>query len=174
MDNIMTARLTLRPLAPDDFEAHYAMVGSDARVTWQREVHSREQALAALQSRIRDWEEHGFGMWAVIERATGHLIGHGGLQHLEQTGAVELGYYLGRPAWGKGYATELGRAALEYGFSRLRLPEIVAVVRHENHASQRVLTKLGFRYSHDARHYGFDVQYWRLPAADHRPQHGTR
>jgi RimJ/RimL family protein N-acetyltransferase len=69
-NEIRTARLLLRPLRLDDFEAHYAMVDSDPQVTWRREVLSREQAQAALQSRIRDWEAYGFGMWAVIEQAT--------------------------------------------------------------------------------------------------------
>lgn len=105
-------------------------------------------------------------MWAVIERTTQQLLGHGGLQHFKQPGAVELGYYLGEPAWGRGVATELGRAALDFGFARLHLPEIVAVVRPENRASQRVLTKLGFAYGHTAHYYGFDVQCFRLNAID--------
>jgi [ribosomal protein S5]-alanine N-acetyltransferase len=173
LDTLTTTRLLLRPFRLDDFEAHYAMVGSDPNVTWQRQVHSRDQAHAALLSRMRHWHEHGFGMWAVIERTSDQLIGHGGLQYLEQTSVVELGYYLGQPAWGFGFASELGRAVLAYGFEQLHLSEVVAVVRPENQASQRVLTKLGFHTSHTADHYGFEVQYWRLPAADFKPQPGT-
>jgi RimJ/RimL family protein N-acetyltransferase len=162
MDEITTARLHLRRFTVDDLDAHYVMVGSDPQVTWTSQVQSRQQAQAALEGRIRHWEEHGFGMWAIIERATQQLIGHGGLQMLEQSSEVELGYYLGRVAWGRGLATELGRAVVQYGFTQLHLPKIVAVVRPENHSSQRVLSKLGFEYLRNAHYYGFDVQYWCL------------
>ena len=162
MNQIVTERLLLRPLTSDDFETHYALVASDPQVTWQREALSREQAQAALEARLQHWDKHGFGMWAAIERATGRLLGHGGLQHLEGGLDVELGYYLGQPAWGRGLATELGRAALHYGFEDLLLKEIVAVVHPDNQVSQRVLTKLGLRYSYEAFHYGADVQVWRI------------
>jgi ribosomal-protein-alanine N-acetyltransferase len=98
-------------------------------------------------------------MYAVIEKATQQLIGHGGLQHFEQAPEVEVGYYLGQLAWGRGFATELGRAVLRYGFQQLHLPQIVVVVRPENQASQRVLSKLGLQHVGNGHHYGFDVQY---------------
>jgi ribosomal-protein-alanine N-acetyltransferase len=166
MQEITTTRLHLQRPMPDDLDAHYAMVGSDPQVTWSHQLQSRQQAQAALEGRIRHWEEHGFGMWTVIERATQQLIGHGGLQFLDESSDVELGYYLGRAAWGRGLATELGTAIVQYGFTYLRLPQIVAVVRPENHSSQHVLEKLGFEYLRDAHYCGFDVQYWRLQAGD--------
>jgi ribosomal-protein-alanine N-acetyltransferase len=166
MEDITTTRLHLRRPTLDDLDAHYAMVGSDPQVTWNHQVQSREQAQAALEGRIRHWSEHGFGMWSVIERATQQLIGHGGLQLLEDGTEVELGYYLGRTAWGRGLATELGMAVLRYSFSHLHLPQIVAVVRPENHPSQCVLEKLGFEFLRDAHYYGFDVQFWRAQAGD--------
>jgi ribosomal-protein-alanine N-acetyltransferase len=162
MDELTTERLHLRPLTLADFEADYAMVGSNPNVTWDHQVHPRDKAVEAHHRRLSHWEAHGFGMWAAIEKFTGLFIGHGGLQYLEQTGDVEVGYYLGEPSWRKGYATELGKAAIDYGFTRLKLPHIVAVVRPENHASQHVLSKLGLRFNHEAFHYGFNVQVWRV------------
>ena len=170
MHQITTERLRLRPLVEDDLDAHYSTIASDPQVTWDHIVHSREQARAALRKRIRHWAEHGFGMYAVIEKATQQLIGHGGLQHFEQAPEVEVGYYLGQPAWGRGFATELGRAVLRYGFEQLHLPQIVAVVRPENQASQRVLSKLGLQHVGSGHHYGFDVQYWRILSIHFRPQ----
>jgi RimJ/RimL family protein N-acetyltransferase len=84
MHEITTERLRLRPLVEDDLNAHYATIASDPQVTWDHIVHSREQARATLRKRIRHWAEHGFGMYAVIDKATQQLIGHGGLQHFEQ------------------------------------------------------------------------------------------
>jgi ribosomal-protein-alanine N-acetyltransferase len=103
MHEITTARLYLRPMAKDDFETDYAMVSSDPRVTWNHKAQSRDQAQITLDKRLRHWTDHGFGMYAVIERVTQQLIGHGGLQRLEETSDVELGYYLGWPAWGRGF-----------------------------------------------------------------------
>jgi RimJ/RimL family protein N-acetyltransferase len=172
MHEITTARLYLRPMAKDDFEADYAMVSSDPRVTWNHKAQSRDQAQITLKKRLRHWTDHGFGMYAVIERVTQQLIGHGGLQRLEETSDVELGYYLGWPAWGRGFATELSRAVLRYGFEQLLVRHIVAVVRPENEASQRVLCKVGMKYVRDAHYYGFCVQYWRILSDDFQPQNG--
>lgn len=170
MHEITTARLRLRPLVKDDLEDDYAMVGSDPQVTWNHKAQSRDQAQIALEKRLRHWVDHGFGMHAVIEKATQQLVGHGGLQRLEETSDVELGYYLGRSAWGRGFATELSRAVLRYGFEQLHLRQIVAVVRPENEASQRVLSKVGLQHVWDAHYYGFDVEYWRILSVDFQPQ----
>ena len=157
-----TARLRLRPFTFEDLNAHHQIIGSDSQVTFSGEPMTLEQSRSALEKRMRHWDEHGFGMWAVVQKDSGTLLGHAGLQTFESTGEVELGYYLGRSAWGQGVATEAGAACVRYGFETLELRQIVAVVRPANSASQKVLSKLGFRYEREAYYYGFDVQFWRL------------
>ena len=164
---VETARLFLRPLGSAYLEAHHALVGSDPQVTWSGRTNTLEKSRKVLETHMQHWEEHGFGMWAVLDKGSGELLGHAGLQRLEDTGEVQVGYYLGRPAWGKGYATEAGKAALRYGFEVLGLEHIVAVARPENLASQHVLSKLGLHHLRDEPHYGFDVQFWRLDARDY-------
>ncbi|HLG68841.1 MAG TPA: GNAT family N-acetyltransferase [Chloroflexota bacterium] len=159
---VYTTRLTLRPLNLQDFGAHYAAVDSDPAVTWDSREHSPAESMALLEWRIRERARCGFGIWAVIDKESGAFLGHCGLEYLEDTPEVELCYYLARSAWGRGFATEAARAALDFGFTQLGLKRIVAVVRPENSASQRVLAKLGFRYLGPARHYGFEVQLWNL------------
>jgi RimJ/RimL family protein N-acetyltransferase len=170
MQRLEIARLYLRPFTVDDLTAHHQMVGSDPQVIWHGKALTLEESRAARERRMNHREQHGFGMWAVVEKETGNLLGHAGLQMLENTDEVEPGYYFGRPAWGKGIAPEAGSACLRYGFETLALTEIVAVVRPENNASQRVLTKLGLHYVRDAHHYGFDVQYWQIARADFQPR----
>jgi RimJ/RimL family protein N-acetyltransferase len=80
--------------------------------------------------------------WAVTLRPTGALIGMAGLTPTDA--GAELGYWLGRPHWGAGYATEAARAVLGYGFGALGLPEVTAGWFADNPASGRVLAKLGF------------------------------
>lgn len=164
-----TERLQLRPLRLDDLWWNQRLIYSDPAVTWDGKTYEAVKALRALERRLKHWREHGFGMWAVIERGSGEPLGFAGLQYLEDTGDVEVGYYLGRNAWGKGYATEVGRAAVGYGLGVLGLSRVVAVMRPENLASQRVLAKLGLRHVRDEKHYGFMVQLWAFEAGDHPP-----
>jgi ribosomal-protein-alanine N-acetyltransferase len=161
---VETARLLLRPLGPEDLEEHHAVVGSDPQVTWDGKARTLEESRAYLEAHRQHWDEHAFGMWAAIEKTTGDFLGHAGLQTLEDTDDVQVGYYLGQRAWGRGFATEAARAALRYGFEYLGLPHIVAVARPENRASQKVLAKIGMCQAGIECHYGFDVQVWRIDA----------
>jgi [ribosomal protein S5]-alanine N-acetyltransferase len=170
MHSLETERLRLRPFILEDLAAHHQLVGNDLQVTWHGKALTLEESRAALERRMQHWEQHGFGMWAVVDKKTDNLLGHAGLQMLENTDEVELGYYFGRPAWGKGVATEAGAASIRYGFENLVLPQIAAVVRPENSASQHVLAKLGFQYVQNRHHYGFDVQVWQLSRADFQPK----
>lgn len=169
MPELETTRLHLRPLTLTDLNVHHRIVGNDPQVTFSGEPLTLEQSRSALEKRMRHWEEPGFGMWAVVQKDSGALLVHAGLQLLENTGEVELGYYLGRPAWGQGVATEAGAACVRFGFETLELRQIVAVVRPANGASQKVLSNLGFRYERDAHHYEFDVQLWRLERTRFQP-----
>lgn len=166
---IETQRLHLRALRPSDLQAHHAAIGSDPQVTWSGKTVTLEKSRENIENRLKHWETHGFGMWAVVTKEDGTLLGHAGLQQLEDTDEVEIGYYFGQKAWGHGYATEAGEAALRYGFEELHLSCIVAVVRTENAASQHVLTKLGLRHTRDEPHYGFDVQVWEIKADQFAP-----
>ena len=105
-----------------------------------------EDAESWIERAIAAQERQGFCRWAAIEKASEKLIGSSGFGHLYDEPSVELGYLLGSRFWGQGYATEAARACLHYGFERLNLPEIVAVVTPEHLASRRVLEKIGFSY----------------------------
>ncbi len=159
---IETPRLRLRPLRPDDLRALHATVYGDPAVAWDGRAHTLEEAREALEAKLRHAEEHGFGALAVEDRAQGAFLGWAGLQHLEGGPEVELGYYLGRAAWGRGLATELARALVAHARETLGLARLVAVVRPENAASQGVLAKAGLRPVGRGRHYDADVQVWAV------------
>ena len=169
---IETERLLLRAFTPEDFEA-FAGMRADAGV--MRFIgqpvgpQTLEQARAWQEKNDRRWQDNGFGMWAVVERATGELAGWCGLSRLEDTQEVEVGYGLARRAWGRGLATEAARASLRYGFERMGLTRIVAVVNPANHASRHVVEKLGLRHVKVARHYGADLDYFEISRADFQP-----
>ena len=121
-------------------------------------------SLAHLERLIAHQEEHGFSMWAVVERESGTVIGDCGLILFAHRGPeVELGFRLRVPFWGRGYATEAATAWIAYGFEELGLDRILAVTRDENAAAQRVLEKIGMRYEGRTDYDGRDV---RLYAAE--------
>lgn len=105
-----------------------------------------EQAAAWMLNYQDDLDRYGFGRWAVEVRESGQFIGFTGLSTLDDEmpiAGVDLAWALARPAWGHGYATEAGLAALEYGFDILGLPEIVAVTMARNVRSQAVMRRIG-------------------------------
>jgi RimJ/RimL family protein N-acetyltransferase len=82
----------------------------------------------------------------VTENETGAVIGEAGLYPMNGVGPdIELGYALGTPWWGRGYATEAARAILHAAFENLGVERVVAVAKRENTGSLHVLDKLGFR-----------------------------
>jgi [ribosomal protein S5]-alanine N-acetyltransferase len=98
-----------------------------------------------LRERMLDYYalHPGLGVWLTEERATGAPIGFHLLNNIQGETDIQVGYVLDKACWGKGYATEMCRALLRYGFAQLRLPRIVAITDLPNLASQRVLLKCG-------------------------------
>ncbi len=124
---IETARLVLRRFTEEDLD-DLAVIFAKPEVFWFPEKRgiSREETATMLRTRfIAPWEEQGFGHWAVIRKDDARLIGYEGLaipRFLpEVLPAVEIGYRLDPDAWGMGYATEGGRACLEFGFRDRRI-----------------------------------------------------
>jgi len=151
---LTTERLHLRPFTPADQEAIHA-VYADPEV--MRHVgHGAHKTIAETANALRIYGEvlarRGYSFLAVTERDGGALIGDGGLHPLGED--VELGYTLARSAWGRGYATELGRALLAYAFEVLAVPRVIAQVEPENARSRRVLEKLGMTERETRTAYG--------------------
>ena len=146
MDRLETPRLLLRPFVPEDAPIVHA-VYSDP-VVMRYVATGPMQDIALTRRLLEDYDlhnrRHGFSFWAVIERASGALIGDSGL-YRTPAGEVELGYTLGVPWWGRGYATEAAGRWLEFAFDELKLDEVIALVEPANTASQHVLEKLGMQ-----------------------------
>ena len=90
----------------------------------------------------------GVGKWLAYEQSTGAFVGRGGPSWAVVEGAecVEIGWALRQEVWGRGYATEIGRAGLEYAFSVLGVEEVVAFTEVHNARSRAVMERLGMRY----------------------------
>jgi len=146
---LASKRLTFRPHILADMETYCAME-MDPEV--RRYVGGKPRLPGEAGARFKGALEPREGllqMWATVLAATGKYIGRCGIYpHFDADGKpipgeASLGLYIAREYWGKGYATEAGRAFINLGFNQLQLDRIVALVQVENDASIRVLQKLG-------------------------------
>jgi len=155
MNILVTPRLILRPLAMEDLES-FIMLYDDPEVMRFLGKTTPEQIQSKLQERIAFFEQHRYGMYAVIDRREKEFVGRCGLEPLEGTDLLEIAFILKRSAWHKGYATEASKEILRAAFSEWDLDTIVAVADPENRASINVLKKLGMEYHRRDRFYDRD------------------
>lgn len=167
---VETDRLRLRSFRPGDL-ADLHLVFGDAEVMRYisgGKTRSLEETEIGLGRTIEGWQSRGFGFWAVTLKGSDKVIGYCGFMLLEGTPEIELAYGLAKSHWGSGFATEVARACLRYGLEEMKMERIVAVVNPANLASQRVLEKLGMRYTKDVHHYDADLMYYEISSAEYR------
>jgi [ribosomal protein S5]-alanine N-acetyltransferase len=144
-----TERLVLRPFALSDAPRVQLLAGDRAVAATTKVIpHPYEDGMAEAwiglhQERFDRGEDTVF---AIVLKASGELIGAIGLVLKLEQEKAELGYWIGKPFWGRGYCTEAGRAVLRYAFTELRLHRVHAYHFSNNPASGRVMQKLGMRH----------------------------
>ena len=157
---VETARLRLRPFDIEtDLDPIAAALANPAVVEYLpgSEPRDRERTRQILEAASGHWEKYGFGFWALTDRLQGVVMGWCGLNGLQDAGEVELLYLLDEPYWGRGFATEAGRASVRYGFDHLEEDHFVGLVHHYNTGSRRVLEKIGFCHRGRETHFHMDV-----------------
>jgi len=154
---IETERLILRPHVMEDLEPLYHLTAHPDVYRFDPGYRrSYEQTRDILIFRIGEYRRHGMGRMAVVERATGELVGYAGLQLClyEMPGmnvpAVEFFYGLRRDRWGCGYITEAGHVLIDHGFRVLRLPRIISTADKRNTPSINVMRRVGMTISDHA------------------------
>ena len=149
---IETERLLIRPFKMEDIEPSY-MMNLDADVSRYTGdggiVSKKEIKRRVVENVFGDYEKYGFGWLAVELKGENKFIGFTGLKYLEDMDEVDLGYRFMKEYWGKGIATESGKACVSLGFNNLGLKRMIAMVFPENINSIRVLDKLNFEYEKD-------------------------
>ncbi|MBY0232997.1 MAG: GNAT family N-acetyltransferase [Gemmataceae bacterium] len=162
-----TDRLVLRELEEGDAEA-FLLLTTDPRVTRFIPVpplRDLEHARETIRSRRQtDYAERGYGRWACVLKETGSLAGWSGPRFLVEIGEPELGYRFFPEHWGKGLATEAGRAVLAKWFGEMGQRRLVALIDPENLASAGVARKLGFAIEGKTAISGVVVDRWAKEA----------
>ncbi|QNP50345.1 GNAT family N-acetyltransferase [Diaphorobacter aerolatus] len=197
-DSLRSDRVRLRQWTKADFEPFAAMNCDPQVMRYFPALLAREQS-DAHASRIRALiAERGWGFWAVdwLQQpgAKPQFVGFVGLHvpiaDLPFSPCVEIGWRLARPFWGKGFASEAARLAMNVGFEILQLPQIVAFTARDNLRSRAVMMRLGMRcaaednFDHPAvpeghalrAHclYRIDRETWRDLPPRQRPEVGAR
>lgn len=151
-----TPRLLLRELTVADASALYALNLNPKVVqyTGDKSFANVEEARELLKN-FRQYIDHGYGRWAVIDKANGEFLGWCGLKYHPDKKETDIGFRFFETQWGRGFATESAQACLDHGFGKLGLGSIIGRAMRENVASVRVLEKLGLQFVTD---FDFDGQ----------------
>jgi ribosomal-protein-alanine N-acetyltransferase len=162
---LSTPSLILRPLRHDDIDDLYEYASDpeiDLYVPWEH-YKNIEEARENLNDFLIEYERDGFGAWGIEHRADRKLIGIVNFSRPHPVNRrVEMGYTIARAYWGQGLATETVRAVIDFGFDKLNLVRMEAVVLPENLASARVLEKCGLQFEGILHGY----QIWRNRPCD--------
>ena len=141
---IETDRLLLRPLVSDDIDEFVEMHATPEVVATMGRF-GRQRSLERLERNELEWRERGHGLMAVVERASGRFAGRSGLKYWPEFDETEVGWVLHPAYWGRGFATEGGRACLEWGFRSFDIPYFTAMIVPDNVRSIAVAERLGMR-----------------------------
>lgn len=145
MTILETGRLTLRPLTPSDLPA-LSRILQDPQVMYAYEgPFSDAEVQDWLDRQLARYQKWGFGLWAVVLKAGGEMIGQCGLtmQPWKEGEVLEIGYLFRRQYWHQGYATEAAAACKEYAFEKLGAKEVCSIIRDTNIPSRRVALRNG-------------------------------
>jgi RimJ/RimL family protein N-acetyltransferase len=175
---LSTQRLVLRGFSAADLDA-LAPIYADPQVS--RYIGDgipadRAATWWALAGMLGHWQLRGYGMWALVEQATSRVIGRAGLYNPEGWPGLEAGWLLARDRWGRGFATEAGRAILAYAFTQLSADHVISLIHPANTASIRVAERLGERLERGmdlkgqrALVYGINRERWQQGRQDQPP-----
>jgi [ribosomal protein S5]-alanine N-acetyltransferase len=167
---VETERLFLRPIRASDLAWFIKVYANPKNM---KQIHdgstlTKKQAQHKVNNFIKDWEEHGFGMWILQEKSTSQFIGYAGFRYFEEKEAtlhnqIELGYIINEPYWGKGYASEAVFICVQTGLNQYHLKHILATILPDNTASQKVADKAGLKHSFDIEidglvHYVYEAK----------------
>lgn len=161
-----TKRLYLREMEPSDYMALCAIMQDEAVMrTAYTCAFSNEEVWGWLNRHLERYRRLGFGLWAVVLKQTGEMIGQCGLtlQPWEDRKVLEIGYLFARRHWHQGYAAEAAVACREYAFRVLHANEVCSIIRDTNTAAQKVALRCGMVRAEDAvkRFRGVDMRFYR-------------
>lgn len=158
-----TERLLLRELEYSDIDALSAILRDEETMYAYNGAFSKNETLNWLERQLARYKKYGFGLWAVILKESGEMIGQCGLtmQPWKDKELLEVGYLLNKKYWHMGYATEAAKACKRYAFKTLDAREVCSIIRDTNIPSRRVAERNGMSVTDSwVKHYrGVDMPH---------------
>ena len=159
-----TKRLALREMGQADLPALAAILQDEQAMYAYGSAFTDEETQDWLDRQLTRYKEDGFGLWAVILKESGEMIGQAGItwQDVDGERVPEIGYLFNRACWGNGYAVEAAAACRQYAFGKPGLGEIYSIIRDGNIPSMNVAIRTGMVIrKRTLRHYrGVDMQHY--------------
>ena len=140
-----TERLVLREMTPDDFDALYAVLADSDIMQHYPYTFDEARVRGWIERNMERYQKDGFGLWAVVLKETGEMIGDCGLtlQSIEGEMLPEIGYHIRRDCQRRGYASEAGRAVRDWAFERLDADCLYSCMKHTNVPSYSTAMAMG-------------------------------
>jgi RimJ/RimL family protein N-acetyltransferase len=158
-----TERLILRMWRNEDFEAYAEMCADpDVMRYLGGKTMTRLEAWRHMGFMVGHWMLRGYGHFAVEEKSSGGFIGRIGFLNPEGWPGFEIGWTLARDCWGRGYAIEGARRALEYAFVELDRPHVMSLIHPDNRASISVAERLGEKLEGETDLMGVRVKIYGI------------
>lgn len=144
---IETSRLLMREMGADDFKDICSILQDERVMYAYNGAFNDEETVDWIERQIKRYEEYKFGLWAVLLKRSGRIIGQCGITMQEYDGkpVPEIGYLFAFDYWHHGYATEAAAACKEYGFGKLHFDTLYSIIRETNTASINVALRNGMR-----------------------------
>ena len=144
---IETARTYLRTYTMQDLEALQAILDSKTMYAWGHGF-TKQECREWIETQLERYKKYGFGLWAVVDKASGQIIGNAGLNYerIDMAGEreiLELGYIINHRFWGRGYGLEVAVACAHYAFDKVGVKELCCLIKWDNLASLKLARKLG-------------------------------
>ncbi|HOP06289.1 MAG TPA: GNAT family N-acetyltransferase [candidate division Zixibacteria bacterium] len=170
---LKTGPLELREMTPDDFEELHVVFSDPIAMRYYPRPFTREMTTGWIEWNLRNYEQYGFGLWAVMHTEDERLIGDCGLtiQLVDGVEELEIGYHILRSYWGQGLATRCATACRDYAFDELKRERVISWMNPANTASRRVAEKIGMHLEKETvDSHGKPAVVYSMTPADRRLQ----
>lgn len=176
MIKIETERLIIREFVDSDINNLYNLISDPIVMRYCSGPLDMKETYKWLGSIKKYYNEYGYDYWAAIDKMTGEFVGQLGIikQEVDNEWMDCIAFMICKDKWGKGYATEGGKACITYGLQTLKLKKIFATVKPENKASKSVLEKLGMRYERDGACFNTTINLYSINESSITARLGNR
>ena len=153
-----TERLLLRAFRRDDADALAAVLGDPITMSFYPSAFDRRGVEEWIERNLARYASDGHGLWAMVPKGSGELIGDCGcaIQEVEGRNELEIGYHVRRDLWRRGYASEAAVACMQYAFEKLGADRVISMIRPENTYSRGVAEKNGLKCEKTIFWHGYE------------------